>query len=141
MANLTEKRPFQNFFFLSKKKKFSRIFQAQMAFFDLLLPPHPHNSFSTIFGGIGFFGARGGVEEEVWKFPFWASLFFQSWESVPARGSNWQSLPVDNSNEDGSVARWEVWQFIAKEVHRADCLLDDPDNSAYGSRHPFRVCL
>ena len=49
---------------------------------------------------------------------------------------------IDNSSfraEDGSVARWDVGQFIAKEVrYRADCLLDDPDNSAYGSEIDLR---
>ena len=48
---------------------------------------------------------------------------------------------IDSSfrNEDGSVARWEIGQFIAKEVrYRADCLLDDPDNSAYGSEIDLR---
>ena len=48
---------------------------------------------------------------------------------------------IDSSfcNEDGSVARWEIGQFIAKEVrYRADCLLDDPDNSCYGSEIDLR---
>jgi len=52
------------------------------------------------------------------------------------------AFEIDNSsfrNEDGSVSRWDVGQFIAKEVrYRADCLLDDPDNSAYGSEIDLR---
>jgi len=49
---------------------------------------------------------------------------------------------IDNSsfrNEDGSVARWEVGQFIAKEIrYRVDCLFDDPATSSYGSEIDLR---